>query len=121
MCLGKDRKNETFTFNNLIFNNSNEEKTLGIAIDNKLTFKSHITILCKKTAQKIEALLRLLNHLNDSRKRLIFNSIIKSHFNYCLLISLFCSRTSNSMINKIHERALRLILNDHTSDFDTLL
>ena len=31
------------------------------------------------------------------------------------------SRTSNDMINKIHERALRLILNDHTSDFDTLL
>ena len=25
------------------------------------------------------------------------------------------------MINKIHERALRLILNDNTSDFDTLL
>ena len=34
---------------------------------------------------------------------------------------MFCSRTSNNMINKIHERALRLILNDHTSDFDTLL
>ena len=32
---------------------------------------------------------------------------------------MFCSRTSNNMINKIHERALRLILNDHTSDFDT--
>ena len=32
-----------------------------------------------------------------------------------------CSRTSNNMINKIHEQALRLILNDHTSDFDTLL
>ena len=31
------------------------------------------------------------------------------------------SRTSNNMINKIHERALRLILNDHTSDFDALL
>ena len=25
------------------------------------------------------------------------------------------------MINKIHERALRLILSDHTSNFDTLL
>ena len=34
---------------------------------------------------------------------------------------MFCSRTSNNMINKIHERALRLILNDHTSDLDTLL
>ena len=35
---------------------------------------------------------------------------------------MFYSRTLNDMINKIHERAaLRLILNDHTSDFDTLL
>ena len=31
-----------------------------------------------------------------------------------------CPRTSISKI-KIHERALRLILNDHTSDFETLL
>ena len=64
---------------------------------------------------------RLLNHLSDSQKRSIFNSLIKSQFNYCPLIWMFCSRTSNNMINKIHERALRLILNDHTSDFDTLL
>ena len=34
---------------------------------------------------------------------------------------MFCSRTSSNMINEIHERALRLILNGHTSDFDTLL
>ena len=34
---------------------------------------------------------------------------------------MFCFRTSNNMINKIHERALRLILNDDLSDFDTLL
>ena len=62
-----------------------------------LTFKIHIEIICKKTAQKIGALSRLLNHLSD------------------------CSRTSDNMINKIHERALRLILNNHTSDFDTPL
>ena len=34
---------------------------------------------------------------------------------------MFCSRASNNMINKIHERALRLILNNHTCVFDTLL
>ena len=34
---------------------------------------------------------------------------------------MFCSRASNNVINKIHEWALRLILNDHTSAFDTLL
>ena len=34
---------------------------------------------------------------------------------------MFSSRISNNMINKIYESALRLILNGHTSDFDTLL
>ena len=108
MCLGKDTENETFIFDNFIFNNSNEEKILGIIIDNKLTFKGHIKILCRKAAQKMGALSRLLNHLSDSQKRLIFNSLIKSQFNYCPLMWMFCSRTSNNMINKIHER---LILN----------
>ena len=51
MCLGKDMENETFIFN-FIFNNSNEEKILGITIGNKLTFKSHIKILCRKGARK---------------------------------------------------------------------
>ena len=70
----------------------------------------------------MRALSRLLNDLSDPQKRLIFNSLIMSQFsNDCPLIWLFCSRTSNNMINKIHERALRLILNGHTSDFDTLL
>ena len=89
MCLGKDTENETFFFNNFIFNNSNEEKILGIIIDNKLTFKSYIKILCKKAAQEIGALSRLLNHLNDSQKRLIFNTIIKSHLYYCPMDVLF--------------------------------
>ena len=34
---------------------------------------------------------------------------------------MFCSRTSDNMTNKSPERALRLILNDHITDFDTLL
>ena len=34
---------------------------------------------------------------------------------------MFCSRTSNNMINKVHEKALRAILNHHESDFEKLL
>ena len=47
--------------------------------------------------------------------------MIKSQVTYCPLIWKFCSRTSNNLINKIHERALRLILNKRTSDFDKQL
>ena len=34
---------------------------------------------------------------------------------------MFCSRISNNMISKVHERPLRVRLNDHQSDFETLL
>ena len=86
MCLGKNTENETLVFNNTTMENSKEEKILGVIIDNKLNFNSHIRELCKKASQKISALSRISNHLNDSEKRLLFNSVVKSQFNYCPLV-----------------------------------
>ena len=63
MCLGKNTESETYFFNNTEIKNSNEEKILGIIIDNKLKFKSHVKNLCKKASQKIWALSRLTNYL----------------------------------------------------------
>ena len=57
MCLGKYTENKTFNFKDTIMNNSNEEKILGVTIDNRLTFTSHIR-LCN---QKISALSRISN------------------------------------------------------------
>ena len=121
MCLGQNTVNETFVYDNIEMKNSKEEKILGVIIDNKLRFKSHVKNLCKKASQKIWALSRLINYLNDSKKKIIFNALIKSQFSYCPLVWMFCSRQTNNMINKIHERALRIVLNDHFSDFETML
>ena len=120
MCLGKNTENETYLFNNTEIKNSSEDKILGITIDNKLKFKSHVKNLCRKASQKIWALSRLTNHLNDSEKKQIFNAIIKSQFSYCPLVWMFCSRQTSNMINKLHERALRLVLKDHVSDTEAL-
>ena len=64
---------------------------------------------------------RISNQLNDSEKVLLFNAVVKSQFNYCPLVWMFCSRTSNNMINRVHQRALRVILGDDLSDFESLL
>ena len=101
--------------------NSKEEKILGVIIDNKLRFKSHVKNLCKKASQKIWALSRLMNYLNESEKKMIFNALMLSQFSYCPLIWMFFSRQKSNMIYKIHERALRIVLNDHISDFETML
>ena len=87
MCLGK----KTFIFNDFVFNNSNEGKILVITIDNELTFKSYIKVLCKKAAKKKRALSRVLNHLSYSQKRLIFSSV--SGVTALLYRHLFCYKT----------------------------
>ena len=74
---------------------------LGVTIDNKLTFKSHIKNLCKKASQKIGALSRLSTHLNDSQKRLSVKEV-KCQFSYCPLVWMFCSRTANDHCTKNH-------------------
>ena len=66
--------------------------------------------LCKKTSQKLLALSRISNQLNDSEKHLLLNAVVKSQLNYCPLIWIFCSRTPNNMINEVHESALKVIL-----------
>ena len=48
-------------------------------------------------------------------------SFVISQFNYCPITWMYCQRKSNNLINKIHERALRIAYNDYASDFDNLL
>ena len=48
-------------------------------------------------------------------------SFFISQFNYCPIVRMYCQRKSNDLINRIHERALRIAYNDYVSDFDTLL
>ena len=55
MCLGQNAVNETFVYDNIEMKNSKEEKILGVIIENKLRFKSHLKNLCEKASQKIWA------------------------------------------------------------------
>ena len=48
MCIGRNNENEKFEFDNLLLENSKEEVVLGVTIDNKLTFDSHIKNFCRK-------------------------------------------------------------------------
>ena len=122
MCMGKNSyDNDTLSLNEFNLKNSDHEIILGITIDRKLTFNKHIKNLCKKAGQKLSALLRISPYLDENKKKLLYCSMIKSQFNYCPLVWMFCSRKSNNLINKVQERALRLITNDYQSSFNILL
>ena len=47
--------------------------------------------------------------------------MIKSQFNYCPLVWMFCSTKPKNMINKVQKRPLRLTYKDNENNFQTLL
>ena len=50
-----------------------------------------------------------------------YSTLLKSQFNYCPLIWMFCSRTRNNQINSIQERALRITYNNYRNSYSELL
>ena len=82
---------------------------MGIHIDNRLNFDYHVSQFCKKASKKLHALARIFKYIETSKRRVLVNSFITSKFSYCPLIWMFHSRRKEHRINKIHERALRLI------------
>ena len=108
------------TGNEMIWESQNET-LLGLTIDKKLKFDVHLNTICKKIGQKISALARLIYIVPTERKKTLMNTFIESQFSYCPLIWMFCGRSLNNRINRLHERALRIVYNDYTSTFDSLL
>ena len=101
--------------------NSSSQKILCVTFDNKLNFSTRITKLCKKAGQKIHALARISKFMSEGKRKLIMSAFISSHFSYCPLIWMCHNRSLNTKINKIHERALRIVYDDTTSSFEFLL
>ena len=116
MCLGKDVDDtETLSFTDLALKNSKEVEILGKILDRSMGFNTYIKSICKKADQKLCTLLRISPYLDQGKKVLLYKSVIKSQFNYCPLVLMFCSRQSNNLIDRVHGRALSLTYRNETN------
>ena len=106
---------------NLCIESSSCEKMLGINFDYKLKFANHIEEICKKASQKLNALARIAPYVVIRKRRTLMNALFKWQFNYCLLIWICCNRSSDNKIDRLHERSLRIVNSNKTSDLSELL
>ena len=120
LLLSTEKEHQANINENIITNTQNE-KLLGVIIDSKLRFNQHVNQLCIKASQKLNALARMSLYMTFLQRRNIMKSFILSQFSHCPLIWMFCSRNLNSRINRVHERALRLVYKDYNSSFSSLL
>ena len=121
LILSDKNPDYSITVGNCTISNSKSEKLLGIVIDNKLTFDEHVSGICTKATQKLHALSRVSHFMTLKQRLTIMTSFILSQFGYCPLVWMFHSRSINTRINRIHERALRIVFKDDKSTFDELL
>ena len=91
------------------------EEPLGILIDHKLTFKSHLLKIVRKVNQKLHALARMSKYMSQKKLTIIVKAFVSSQFACCPLIWMFHRKQINHEINKLHERALKILYNDRFS------
>ena len=101
----------------------NEElvRLLGVNVDQKIKFEEHVKIILKEANKKLCALARISKFTTHDKLKLLMRTFIESQFNHCPLIWMFHSRTIHNKINKLHERALRIVYKDKSSTFEHLL
>ena len=96
-------------------------KLLGVIIDSQLKFDSHVLNICGKAGRKLSVLTRMIKYLSFDKKYILMKTFFESQFKYCPLTWMFHSRKLNNKINRLQERALRLVYNDFNSSFQQLL
>ena len=64
---------------------------------------------------------RIIPYLDKKQINLLYSSFFKGQLSYCPQIWTFCFKRSNNLINKLQERALRVVYNDYDSSFNEIL
>ena len=73
-------------FGETLVESSPTEKLLGIQTDSNFTFDEHISSICNKVGEKINALCHLVNYMSVDKRRMVMKAFTESQFNYCPLI-----------------------------------
>ena len=83
---------------------------LRVEIDNELNFYNHISNICKKAGNKINAISRIQSFLGQKEKKALVNTFLYSNFNYCSLVWHFSTKKSTNKVEKIKSIAYKITL-----------
>ena len=74
------------TYNNDVLNSVENEKVLGVRIDNNLTWSIHINFIAKKISSNLWLLSKLKDYLSTEHRVQFYKAYIQPHIDYCSTI-----------------------------------
>ena len=87
-----------------------EARFLGVIIDDKLTFRKHISALKAKMSRYIGVMYKLKFLLPIKVRLLIYRSFIQSHLNFCSLVWGFAAKSFINELLTIQKKAIRAVM-----------
>ena len=121
MFLGMDERKLALYIDNKQILPSYSVKLLGIRIDRKLKFDLHINNICNQATKKLRCLHRIRKFVTNQQAMHLCNAFVLSNFKYCPLIWMYCSKTCNEKINRVHKRTLRSVTGEYECSLNDIL
>ena len=90
-------------------NRVSHTKSIGVYLDENLTWNEHINQISRKIASGIGALKRIRSFVPDTTLQFIFNSLVQPYFDYCCVVWDNCSKTLADKLEKLQNRAARML------------
>ena len=87
-----------------------ECKTLGVTLDQHLSWKSNTENICNKITSGISALRRLKEFIDRKTLVSVYNAIVRPYFDYCCEVWDVFGETQSKRLQKLQNRAARIIM-----------
>ena len=91
----------------------NKSKFLGVVIDNKLSWKDHISFVCRKVARGIGVIIKARKVLHNESLKCLYYSFIYPYMIYCNPVWGSACKTNIESLQVLQKRAVRIILGVH--------
>ena len=82
----KSFRNITITMNNVSIKQAHSARFFGVCIDDKITWKDHISYICNKLAKSLSILHRILWTLYRQTFRQLYCALVLPYVSYCAMI-----------------------------------
>ena len=101
-----------FTSGDLYFSAKRSYQTLGVIIDENLCWDEQIENISKKVSKGIGMLRRIKPFVSIGTLAYLYQALVQPHFDYCSMVWGNCGKTLKGMLQKLQNRAARVISGD---------
>ena len=102
--------NFVVSIDNTVIQRVNEARFLGVIVDDKLTWSSHIKTVRSKMARYVGIMYRIKKLIPLSVRLQIYHSFVQSHLNFCSLVWGFACKSNIDTLFAQQKKGMRAVM-----------